>query len=349
MMNDVLSRLPELLLPWYAENARDLPWRHDREPYHVWVSEIMLQQTRVEAVRGYYVRFLAEFPDIAALAAAEETHLLKMWEGLGYYSRARQLGRAARVIMTEHGGVFPEDYAAIRALPGIGDYTAGAVSSICFGQPTPAIDGNVLRVVSRILGDDRCVDLPAVKAAYRDALAGVYPRDRAGDFTQALMELGATVCIPRGEPRCADCPAAKICAAHRQDNPSAYPVRAEKRARRSESRTVLLLLAEDEMGHSRLALNRRPPTGLLAGLWELPNVQGSLSTQEAMSLTEEWGVSPIAITDTYPRTHIFTHIEWHMTVHTIRCAAAVPPFVWVSEDERNEAYALPSAFQICLK
>ena len=347
-MRDTLSRLPELLLPWYAAESRDLPWRVDREPYHVWISEIMLQQTRVEAVRGYYARFLDALPDIPALANAPEEYLLKLWEGLGYYSRARQLGRTARVIMQEHGGVFPRDPAAIRALPGIGDYTAGAIASICFGEPIPAVDGNVLRVVSRILADDTCVDLPATKAAYRDALADIYPRDRAGDFTQALMELGATVCIPRGEPRCVDCPAAAICAANSAGDPLRYPVRAAKRARRVEERTVFLLCAADPSSGGGLAINRRPPMGLLAGLWELPNVLGKLSAQEVMEQAADWGLSPLSCGEPYHRVHIFTHVEWHMTVYPVTCATPVPPFVWASEEEISSVYALPTAFRICL-
>ncbi|MBQ8397639.1 MAG: A/G-specific adenine glycosylase [Clostridia bacterium] len=341
MNHDILARLPGALLPWYAVSARDLPWRADREPYHVWLSEIMLQQTRVEAVRGYYARFLDALHDIAALAAAPEEQLLKLWEGLGYYSRVRQLGRAAREIMAKHGGVFPCDYDAIRALPGIGDYTAGAVASICFGQPTPAVDGNVLRVVSRICADDACIDLPATKAAYRDALAAVYPDGRCGDFTQALMELGATVCIPRGEPRCADCPCAAFCAAHLNGNPDDYPVRAAKRARRVEQRTVFLLRCE-----GRLALLRRPPTGLLAGLWELPNCMPHLTADEAMRQADEWGCAPLAVSEPIEKTHIFTHVEWQMRAYPIDCAAAMPPFVWASEDELASVYALPSAFRL---
>lgn len=336
-----IARLPEALLPWYAVSARDLPWRADREPYHVWLSEIMLQQTRVEAVRGYYARFLAALPDIPSLAAASEEQLLKLWEGLGYYSRARQLGRAARVIMDKHNGVFPRDYADIRALPGIGDYTAGAVASICFGQPVPAVDGNVLRVVSRICGDDACVDLPATKAAYREALAAVYPRGKCGEFTQALMELGATVCIPRGEPRCETCPCVDFCAAHRNGNAADYPVRAAKRARRIEERTVFLLRSE-----GRLALLRRPPTGLLAGLWELPNQLGYLSPDEAMAQADEWGCAPLAVGDPIEKVHIFTHVEWRMRAYSIDCAAAMPPFTWADEAELAGIYALPSAFRL---
>ncbi len=336
-----LAKLPDALLPWYAHAARELPWRADRDPYHVWLSEIMLQQTRVEAVRGYYARFLSAFPDIEALAHASEEQLLKLWEGLGYYSRARQLGRAARDIVTRHGGVFPREYAAIRALPGIGDYTAGAIASICYNEPIPAVDGNVLRVVSRICADDTCVDLPAAKAAYRDALAAVYPAGHCGDFTQALMELGATVCIPRGEPRCAECPCADFCAAHLAGNPECYPVRAPKRARRIEERTVFLLRCA-----GRLAILRRPPTGLLAGLFELPNLLSHLSAEEVIAQAEEWGCMPLSVGEPIDRTHIFTHVEWRMRAYPIECAAPMPPFIWADADELSTVYALPSAFRL---
>ncbi|MBQ2618055.1 MAG: A/G-specific adenine glycosylase, partial [Oscillospiraceae bacterium] len=229
-----LEGLAARLLRWVETHARALPWRADREPYHVWLSEIMLQQTRVEAVRGYYARFLAALPDIPALAAAEEGQLHKLWEGLGYYSRVRNLHRAAVEIMERHGGVFPSDYAAIRALPGVGDYTAGAVASICFEQPTPAVDGNVLRVMSRLTGDRRCVDEAATRRAWRETLAALYPPGRCGDFTQALMELGATVCLPNGAPDCADCPLAGGCASA-GGGWRELPVRAKKRARRRET------------------------------------------------------------------------------------------------------------------
>ncbi len=336
-----IVRLPDALLPWYASAARDLPWRADREPYHVWLSEIMLQQTRVEAVRGYYARFLAALPDIDALASASEEQLLKLWEGLGYYSRARQLGRAAREIKARHGGVFPRTYAEILALPGIGEYTAGAIASICYNQPIPAVDGNVLRVISRICADDACVDLPATKAAYREALSAVYPTGKCGEFTQALMELGATVCIPRGEPRCAECPCASFCAARAEGHPESYPVRAAKRARRIEERTVFLLRCE-----GRLAILRRPPTGLLAGLFELPNQLAYLTPEQAMAQADEWGCAPRSIGVPIERTHIFTHVEWRMCAYPIECASPMPPFIWADADELRTTYALPSAFRL---
>ena len=257
-LHALAARLPA----WYASHARDLPWRQDREPYHVWLSEIMLQQTRAEAVKGYYTRFLAAVPDIPALAAADPELLRKLWEGLGYYSRVRNLQAAARQIMYEHGGVFPTACSAVRALKGVGDYTAGAICSICFDLPTPAVDGNVLRVLSRLTLDHRCIDDPAVKRAVRDELTAVYPQTGAGTLTQALMELGATVCLPNGAPRCEVCPMRELCAAARDGLWTGCPVRAKKAPRRVEELTVFALSCG-----GKLALRQRPEQGLLAGLW----------------------------------------------------------------------------------
>ena len=241
----LLSESVEKLLAWYPAHARDLPWRQDQEPYHVWRSEIMRQQSRVEAVKGYYQRFLQALPDIAALADAPEEQLLKLWEGLGYYNRVRNLQKAARQIMTEHSGVFPGEYAKIRKLSGIGPYTAGAIASLCFDQPAPAVDGNVLRVMSRILNDHSCVDLPKVKQRFTEQLTTVYPAGRCGMLTQALMELGATVCVPNGAPRCDACPVRELCIAHEQQTVEQLPVRAEKKKRRIEHRTVFVFLCGD--------------------------------------------------------------------------------------------------------
>ena len=206
----ILQQLPGALLPWYEENKRDLPWRKTREPYNIWLSEIMLQQTRVEAVKGYYARFLEKLPSVEALASCDDEVLHKLWEGLGYYSRVRNLKKAANVILEQYGGQFPREHGDVLALPGIGDYTAGAICSICYDAPTPAVDGNVLRVISRLLNDPSPIDLPATKKAVTAALAEIYP-PRAGDFTQALMELGATLCGPNRAPDCEKCPCHSFC------------------------------------------------------------------------------------------------------------------------------------------
>lgn len=337
------TRLPRemtsRLLAWYQANKRDLPWRRDTVPYHVWLSEIMLQQTRVEAVREYYARFLSALPHISDLAAVDEARLMKLWQGLGYYSRARNLRRAAVEIMEHHGGVFPRDYTAIRALPGVGDYTAGAIASICFGLPCPAVDGNVLRLLSRICADESRVDTLAAKRRAAALVAPLYPPGRCGDFSQCLMELGATVCLPHGAPRCAVCPAAPFCLANQQGRELDFPVRAPKKARRMEDLTVLILRVGDQ-----LALRQRGAQGLLAGLWELPYVAGHLDPQQALAQAEAWDLAPGAISGMTTRTHIFTHIEWHMACYELECAHQAKAFTWANPARLAREYALPRAF-----
>ncbi len=336
--------MQEALLEWFAENHRALPWRENKDPYRVWLSEIMLQQTRVEAVKPYYARFLAALPDIRALSACEPDTLMKLWEGLGYYSRARNLQRAAQVITEKHSGEFPRTYGEIRALPGIGDYTAGAIASICFDLPEPAVDGNVLRVWTRLKGDSRCTDDQAVRRDIREQLRAVYRRcEDCGMLTQALMELGATVCVPNGAPHCAQCPLREGCEAHRTDTASEYPVRKTKKARRIEEYTVFILQCGD-----RIALQKRPETGLLAGLWELPHLDGRLRAQEALDAIADWGTGTCEMLSTRQKKHIFTHIEWHMACAHILCTNMPERFTWVTAEQLGCETALPTAFRICL-
>ena len=336
-----LRQLPALLLPWYAHNARDLPWRRDREPYHVWLSEIMLQQTRVEAVKGYYSRFLAALPTVEALANADPDALHKLWEGLGYYSRVRNLQAAARKIVSEHGGVFPRSYDEVLALPGIGPYTAGAICSIAFDAPTPAVDGNVLRVVTRLLACAGSIDDERTKRAVRDALAEIYPPE-AGTFTQSLMELGATVCTPNGAPKCEICPLRELCRG--KDAWDRYPVRGEKKPRRVEDRTVFVLrCGTDE------AVRRRPGRGLLAGLWEYPNVAGTLDPAEAVAQAEVWGCEPARLLMQLDRVHVFTHVQWNLRCYYIACRAEPSRFTWVSPEQMDREIALPTAFRMFLQ
>ena len=340
-MEKLPQQLPERLLEWYAAGHRDLPWRRDREPYHVWLSEVMLQQTRVEAVKGYYRRFLAELPDIPALAACPPDRLAKLWEGLGYYSRMRNLQKAAQVIVSAHGGVFPREYDAIRALPGVGDYTAGAIASICFGLPEPAVDGNVLRVLSRVTDDAAPVTDAAVKREYAARLREIYPAGRCGDFTQSLMELGATVCGPNSQPQCALCPLASLCLARAHGTALLRPVKAPKKEKRTEEKTVFILRCG-----TRIAVRRRPEQGLLAGLWELPNVDGKCSAQQALAQAERWGVHPRELCRSSEKTHIFTHIRWELRGFYIECAEAAPLFTWVDPARFRQDIALPTAFRI---
>ena len=333
---DIYPLLPGVLLPWYEQNRRDLPWRRDREPYHIWLSEIMLQQTRVEAVKGYYARFLERLPNIEALADCPDDELHKLWEGLGYYSRVRNLKKAAQEIMSTYQGQFPRDFSKVLALPGIGDYTAGAICSIAFGQPTPAVDGNVLRVLARIEGDGECVDLPAHKKKIRDRLARIYPTDRPGEFTQALMELGATVCLPNGQPRCESCPCREFCGRDWQS----YPVRQPKKPRRQEDRTVFILRCGDAY-----ALQKRPGEGLLAGLWQFPDTLGRLEPEEAIRYLESLGLRPVQLERMVERSHIFTHIRWDMRGYYITVAQPAEGFTWLEESRVDSEAALPTAFR----
>ena len=334
-----LAMLPEALLPWYEQNRRELPWRRDHDPYHIWVSEIMLQQTRVEAVKGYYTRFLENLPTVSMLAECDDELLYKLWEGLGYYTRVRNLRKAAQQVMEKHGGKFPGEYSQILALPGIGEYTAGAICSIAFNQPTPAVDGNVLRVIARLTNDDTPVDQPAYKKSVAKALAEIYP-ERAGDFTQALMELGATVCGPNRAPDCENCPCKAFCLGYSQKTAEDLPVRTPKRQRKTETYTVFILSCD-----GKIALQKRPAKGLLAGLWQLPNVPGRLSTQRALDQVEKFGLKPTEIQMEVEQKHVFTHIEWDMRGVWVEVSACDGDFVWMDEREIYDRAALPTAFR----
>lgn len=336
----VLIAMFEALIPWYEAHKRELPWRQDKEPYHVWLSEIMLQQTRVEAVKEYYRRFLTTLPTIADLAEAPEEQILKLWEGLGYYNRVRNLQKAAQTICADYAGVFPSEYAQIRSLSGIGDYTAGAIASICFAAPTPAVDGNVLRVYSRLLADDANIDLQTTKKRITRKLQETYPRKNPGIATQALMELGATVCVPNGAPRCDVCPVAEICQAREQDTWRNLPVRSEKKKRKIVDKTVFILLTEDTV-----ALHKRSTSGLLAGMWEFPNVDAKLDKQAAVTQVTGWQAEPLDLLMQTSYTHIFSHVEWHMTAYYIRCRKTNKKWKWVTKESLDETYALPSAFR----
>ena len=337
---NALELLPIPLLEWFRDNARRLPWRDDPTPYHVWLSEIMLQQTRVAAVLGYYRRFLEEAPDVPALASLPEDRLMKLWQGLGYYSRARNLQKAAKLIVEEYGGAFPSDYAAIRSLPGVGDYTAGAICSIAFGQAVPAVDGNVLRVYARLCGDGDDVSTPRMKKKVTQAIEGIIPVNAAGVFNQALMELGATVCLPNGAPLCDRCPARGFCAALAQDRIGELPVKAPKRPRRVEGRTVWLIFHQN-----RVALRRRPARGLLAGLWEFPHELGD------GPLPADWGITAQSDDFAGQARHIFSHIEWHMALRTVEAETDALPlgWVWADKGELEREYAVPNAFDKALR
>ncbi len=335
----IYKKLPGSLLPWYETNRRELPWRGDKEPYHIWLSEIMLQQTRVEAVKGYYARFLDKLPTVEALAKADDELLHKLWEGLGYYSRVRNLKKAATIIMQELGGKFPTEYLQVRALPGIGDYTAGAICSIAFNQPTPAVDGNVLRVISRLTDDATPIDLPAYKKQVQEKLTKVYP-EQAGDFTQALMELGATVCGPNRKPDCDNCPCKDFCLGKKTGSTEHLPIKTPKKARKVQEMTVFILNCGD-----RFALEKRPKEGLLAGLWQFPNLPEKMDTGEVLEKLAEMGLRPKELHRQVERKHIFTHITWQMRGYYLSVKEMNATYTWLTPEEIRQEAALPTAFR----
>lgn len=337
--HNIFSSLPKALLPWYAANKRDLPWRRDKNPYHIWVSEIMLQQTRVEAVKGYYDRFLTALPTIESLAKADDGLLHKLWEGLGYYSRVRNLKKTAMEIMENYGGIFPGEYEQVLALPGIGEYTAGAICSIAFDIPVPAVDGNVLRIISRLTDDSSPIDLPSYKKSVRTALAAVYPA-RAGEFTQALMELGATVCGPNRKPSCEICPCKEVCLGFSNGTAEKLPVKSPKSERRVEDKTVFVLCCD-----GKYALEKRPAKGLLAGLWQFPNIDGKLEVGDALDWLTSKGIQPKELLRQVERKHIFTHIQWNMRGIYLDTACTGGNFTWMTSEQINEQAALPTAFR----
>ena len=340
----LLKESVEPVVAWYRKHRRNLPWREHPDAYRVWVSEIMLQQTRVEAVKPYYERFLEAFPDVAALAEAEEDKLLKMWEGLGYYNRVRNMQKAAQQVMTEHNGRFPQSYDEILKLSGIGNYTAGAISSFAYGIAKPAVDGNVLRVVSRLLASDADIMKASTRAQMERLIEEVIPIDAAADFNQGLIEIGAIVCVPNGEPKCEICPVAHLCKAKAQNIQMELPVKTKAKARRIEKRTVLIF-----RDNETVAIRKRPVKGLLAGLYELPNVEGHLTRKEVIEYGKEIGLTPIRVKKLASAKHIFSHVEWHMIGYEVlvdelekNCSEKM---IFAGREEIDRKYSIPSAFE----
>ena len=346
--NPELYELSQVLVPWYQKARRDLPWRHTTDPYRIWVSEIMLQQTRVEAVKRYYARFMEALPNVNALANVEEDKLLKLWEGLGYYNRVRNMQKAARQIMVDYNGTFPKTYEEIQSLTGIGNYTAGAISSFSFGLPYPAVDGNVLRVITRITADDSDIMKQSTRKQIEEKLKKIIPKDCAGDFNQGLIELGAIVCVPNGEPKCEECPAAPFCQARIQGKIQELPVKEKAKARRIEKKTVFILRDED-----KIAICKRPAKGLLAGLYELPNIEEHLNKKEITQYCKEIGLMPIHIKKLPAAKHIFSHIEWQMIGYDIRVDELEKTnnkkYLFIHPEEIQKEYPIPSAFEKYMK
>ena len=352
------------MLVWYNENARDLPWRRTKDPYLIWVSEIMLQQTRVEAVLGYYERFTSALPTVTDLALCPEDRLLKLWEGLGYYSRARNMQKAARIVCESYAGQMPASAAALMKLPGIGEYTAGAISSIAFGQAEPAVDGNVLRVIARLEAISDNILNESVKKKIRDDLRGLHDANDGtfGLLNQAFMDLGAGVCLVGSAPKCDICPISSYCRCFELGLQSELPVRVKKQKRRIEKRTVLLIRRDETY-----AIRKRPDSGLLSGLYEFPNETGELSSDDALAKAESLGLMPLRIKKLSAAKHIFSHVEWHMTGYEILVApSGFPdagelqdagdlshtkenvkenPLIFATPEMIESKYPVPSAFE----
>lgn len=348
-----IQKMTPLLLKWYQENARILPWRDNPLPYYVWVSEIMLQQTRVEAVKPYFSRFIEALPDIEALANAQEEVLLKLWEGLGYYNRVRNLQKAALQVMKEYGGILPKSYEKLLGLPGIGSYTAGAIASIAYKIPVPAVDGNVLRVLSRLMEDREDILKQSVKKRAEKLLKETMPKERASDFNQAMMELGAIICLPNGLPKCEECPISSVCSAKQKGVMMELPVKSSKKPRKIEERTILLI-----SNNKKIAIHKRADKGLLAGLYEFPNIMGRLSLEEVKFLLEKQNLQVNKIQQIMRAKHIFSHIEWHMIGYEIELkepSHSLKNYEIELEEERfsfkdikelEENYSIPNAFAV---
>lgn len=338
------------LLQWFADNARILPWREHPAPYYIWISEIMLQQTRVEAVKAYFERFIREIPDIQALADVSDGKLLKLWEGLGYYNRAKNLKKAARQIVEQYQGELPESYEALLTLPGIGTYTAGAIASQAFQIPVPAVDGNVLRVYMRYTGRKDDIAKETVKKQVAAEIAGWMPEDFPGNYNQALMELGAMVCIPNGNPHCEVCPISRECFTEKNGCFEELPVKTKAQKRRIEKKTILVI-----EHNGKYLLWKREEAGLLAGMWEFPWIADYLTVSEITEYLEKNGIEVDEIRILGENKHIFSHIEWHMigySIHTEKKVDLVPGFteyVWSSKRQLEKKYAIPVAYHAYLK
>lgn len=334
------EQIPAPLLCWYRENKRDLPWRKNVTPYRVWVSEIMLQQTRVEAAKEYYIRFTNALPTVNSLADCDEQTLLKLWEGLGYYSRVRNMQKAAKIICQEYGGEFPTDEKLLKSLPGIGDYTVGAIRSIAFGLPAPAVDGNVFRVVGRLTENPTDISEPKYRGYLAEKLQAVYPDDKQGcsDFTQALMELGALICKPLS-PDCAVCPMKNICLAYQNGTQGNFPVLPKKKEKKQEKVYVFHIRTKDG-----IAVRKREK-GVLKGMNELPSVLVDNGADEK-ELLKELGVQDFKVVKSKKYVHIFTHIRWDMTCFYVQAKDC--PFEVYTDSEIEKSVSLPTAFKQCL-
>lgn len=341
-MKENIKIIVEPLLEWYEKNKRVLPWRENKNPYSIWISEIMLQQTRIEAVKSYYERFMKEIPNVQVLANIEEEKLLKLWEGLGYYNRARNLQKAAKLIEEKYQGKMPNSYKELITLPGIGEYTAGAIESIAYNEPVTAIDGNVLRVISRLIASTKDVLLPETKKEMQNRIEKIIPKRAAGDFNEALMELGELVCLPNGEPECSKCPLNQYCKAYKENLTNKIPVREKKAKRREEEKTVFILISPT----GKIAIQKREQKGVLKGMYEFPNISHKCLESEIIKVVKDkWNIQTRQIKFLGEYKHIFTHIEWKMYGYQIKVRESDKQFLWISKEELETSYAMPTAFK----
>lgn len=338
----------EQLLEWYEKKHRKLPWRETKDPYKIWISEIMLQQTQVNTVIDYYNRFIQVFPNVYTLAQAKEDEVLKLWEGLGYYTRARKMMLCAREMVEKHEAAFPKDYKKALKLPGIGPYTAGAVLSIAYNMPLPAVDGNVMRVLSRQFNIQKDTSKPQTRKLFEEKVKQLLPKDCC-HFNQALMELGATICIPKN-PRCHRCPVGLSCIAKKHNLQSLLPVKIKKSKRKTQKMVLAYVRYENQ-----ILLVKRSSQGLLGGLWGFPIIEIDEKTEYKsieQELMEQFGLSVEFIKVKSCAKHIFTHLVWEMTLIEFKASQKValefPTIIWLEEDAINQ-YPLPTAFKKLLK
>ena len=340
----MLDKIVTPLLSWYDRYHRNLPWRAEKNPYYIWISEIMLQQTRVEAVRPYFDRFITALPTVHDLAVCPDDQLLKLWEGLGYYNRARNLKKAAQQIEECYDGALPADYEKLLGLQGIGAYTAGAIASIAWDIPVPAVDGNVLRIWARLTACDEDILKDKVRKRAQNELVKVMPRTRSGDLNQAFMDLGSSLCLPKGQIGCEKCPLVFACEARKRGLTGVLPVRKKPKERRIEERTVLIIRDGE-----RIALHKRPEKGLLAGLYELPGMAGYASETEVLDYIQEKQLLPLYIEPLAEAKHVFSHVEWRMKGYLIRVAALeeqkAGDWLFADTDTVQQQFPLPSAFR----
>ena len=330
----MVDGLSKRLLDFYDYSKRVLPWRDNKNPYYIWISEIMLQQTRVETVIPYFERFIKELPTVYDLSEVDDDKLMKLWEGLGYYSRARNLKKAAIQIVDKYNGLVPNNKKDLESLPGIGPYTSGAVLSIAFDQEVAAVDGNVLRVFSRLYGIEDDIKNMKTKKRIKELVESSLPVERNGDYNQAIMELGATICLPNGKPLCAQCPLSDICVANKLGRQTMIPHKSMKQKKRVEKKTIYILKHKE-----RYAIKKRPNTGLLASMYELPNRNGHLSVPDIDG----------NYTKLKDAKHVFSHIEWNMIGYMIEVDNMIFDYEWVTKDEIMNEYSIPSAFRQYVK